>query len=487
MLLALAVAHGRPAGGATTLRSDAALRRAVEAQGERFVEAVNSDDAAFRKRVVRDIFLPESFANDGEQRLLGLLTRLRETLGTLAFHHAEAVSFGEPPDLRVSLHVYARSGKDGNWRDIQFYLSPETPHRIREIAFLADVAEPVYLPNGEISDPSTLGWLGGYVDRLAGAEDLAGGLLIAAGDRVMFERSVGYADSARRRAITSRTRFNLASGGKMFTALLIARLVEEGRVRFDDTLGTYLAAIPNLPGAGRVTIAQLLSHTSGIGEFWDEEYRRHWGTIRTLRDYLPFVSKAGIRFAPGQRFEYSNSNYILAGLIVEAVTRRPFHEALAERLLKPLGMRDTGLDPFDDADTLQAMRLKRGPVGWTTTDHGYRGSSAGGCLTTMADMLRFARALAAGRIVSPATLREMTTSKTAGLPGAPMEYGFGFILERTPDGRRSYGHGGIAQGVNFEFRYFPDADITLVAFSNQDNGAYDDLRRNTIKLITGQR
>lgn len=149
-------------------------------------------------------------------------------------------------------------------------------------------------------------------------------------------------------------------------------------------------------------------------------------------------------------------------------------------------MRDTGLFPFDDRDPSQAQRLARDEKrAWRTAAHGYRGSSAGGGLSTSADMLRFARGLVGHRIVSARMLDDMTTSKTSGLPGSPMAYGYGFILTQRPV--RSFGHGGIASGVNFEFRYFPESDITVIAFSNQDNGAYDDLRRNTIKLITGER
>jgi hypothetical protein len=101
-------------------------------------------------------------------------------------------------------------------------------------------------------------------------------------------------------------------------------------------------------------------------------------------------------------------------------------------------------------------------------------------------MLRLACALTGCRIVAPATLAEMTASRADGVPDAS-PYGYVFIPEQTRGGVRSFGHGGIANGVNFELRCFPGNDVTLIAFSNQDNGAYDDLRKNVTRLITGER
>lgn len=472
---------------AAGFKDDPKLRKAVEDQGRRFVEAVDSDDAAMRAVSIRALFTPASLEHEGEQKLLRLLDRLRDQLGMVEFHHAEAVSVGEGVGRRASLHVYVRSNKDGQWWDIQFRLDPAPPHRMETLVFLASVAEPVYLPNGGVTDATTIEWLGGYVDKLATEDDLSGGILIAAGDEEIFRRSFGYADSARRRPMNPRTRFNLASGGKMFTALALAQLVQQGRVHLGDTLVRYLPELAGQEFTHTVTIANLLTHTSGVGEYWDEEYEKHRHDIRTLKQFLPFVIKAGMNFKPGQQFEYCNSNYILLGLVLEAVTGMPYDAVLARQIFGPLGMRDTGLFPYDDRDSLQATSLTGQPRAWRRADLGFRGSSAGGCLSTLSDMLRFARGLVSDRIVSDSLLAVMTTPKTEGLPGPnPLSYGYGFETQKS-GGVRSFGHGGIARGVNFAFSYFPDSDITLLVFSNQDNGAYDDLRRNATKLITGER
>ena len=420
--------------------------------------------------------------------MLRLFARLRASMGALEFHHAEAMSSGSGADARASLHVYARAATDGKWRDFQFQLEPVAPHRIETLIFIADVTEPVYLPNDDITSAHTLEWLNGYIDKLAREDDLYGGLMVARGGTVILERTFGFADEAGRWPIGPDTRFNMASGGKMFTALAIAQLVVAGQLKLSDPVVRFVPELqPRGLGSG-VTIGQLLSHTSGLGEYWDDAYERDRRAIRTLRDFLPHVLRAGSRFPPGEQFEYSNSNYILAGLVLESVTGQSYDRVLRERLFDPLGMDRTSLDPFDPTDSLQAAPLARHDGAWRLADQGYRGSSAGGALTTLRDMLRFGRALVGGRVVPDSMLAAMVQSRTDGLPGRmPMPYGYGFEPQVSADGVRSFGHGGITRGVNFEFRYFPQADITLIAFSNQDNGAYDDLRRTVTRLVTGER
>jgi len=199
------------------------------------------------------------------------------------------------------------------------------------------------------------------------------------------------------------------------------------------------------------------------------------------------VRGAGYDFAPGTKASYSNSNFLLLGAIIEQVTGRDYFEAVDERIQRPAGLHETGFFDGRDGSPPLADRLVRNPAkdGWQLASRPLRGSPAGGGYSTCADILRFGRALQRGAFVPAASLRRMTADANTGIAdGFP--YGHGFIPER--HGRlTSYGHGGIARGVNFEFRYFPGLDITLVVFSNQDNGAYDDLRRNLTKLITGER
>jgi len=389
--------------------------------------------------------------------------------------------------VRRALHVFARSGADGRWRDFQIELAPDPPHRLARLIFVADVAEPVYLPNGEIKDPSTLEWLHGYVDRLAADEDLSGALLIAAGDSVIFERYFGSADSARSVPCSNRTRFNLGSGNKMFTALAIALLVAEGRLSFETTLDRFFPDHPEPDWARRATVGSLLSHTSGAAEYWTAETAAELRALSTMGEIRDLIWRAGVDFAPGEGCRYSNSNYVLAGLIVEAVSGQDYHEFVRERIYAPCGLTDTDTFVMDGTVPDLAMQLTGRPGAWIPAEHGRRGSAAGGGFSTPRDILRFSRALLRGEIVAPSMLAEMTRSHTAQIAECDLDAGYGFLLEKSPGGVRSFGHGGIARGVNFEYRYYPAFDITLVAFSNQDNRAYDTLPQTASRLITGDR
>jgi len=455
-----------------------------------FVAALNDTDRAARERALPTLYAEATLSGIGTERLLGQLERVHGMLGRLEFHGIETLEARGPEGVRRVMHLFAKAGKDGRWRDLQFMLEPVPPYRIAQMVFIAEVTEPVYLPNGAIDAEDTLAWLNGYIDRLAQREDLAAAILVRQGERTLLERYVGYADAARKRPIDAGTRFNLASGNKMFTAIGIAQLVAKEKLDYRDPISRFLPDFPEPERAGTTTLHHLLSHTSGIGEYWTDAFRAVRPNVRGTRDLLPWVVKAGYTAPAGTRYEYSNSNYALAGLVLEQVGGQDYDAFVRERIAAPLGLRDTACPPADAADPRRAQALVRGKdqPRWQAAPVAGRGTAAGGCVSTARDMARFAAALGQSEVVDARMLAEMTRPHTEGLPGTSEgeQYGYGFELARR-GGVSSFGHGGITAGVNFELRRFPAPDLTLVMFGNQDNGAYDDLRRNTIKLITGER
>jgi CubicO group peptidase (beta-lactamase class C family) len=455
---------------------------AIEALGERYVRAVNNPDTLAARATLDSIVLRDP-AVPGVDRWYGQVRRIREMLGPLKFHHAEVSGPRRDAPGEVVMHVFVQAS--GAWKDLQFFAT-SAPPRLKQLVFMADVTEPVYLPNGDIADPTTLKWLDGYVDRLAGNDQLYGAILIAQGDSVLFERYTGFEDVGRKRPITPATRFNLGSGNKMFTALELARLVGEKKLSFDDPVSKFGLGFPDSVVDPRCTVRQLLSHTSGVREFWTAEYDRAKPVTTDLHGFVPWIARAGRTGTPGERFEYCNSNFILAGLIIEKLAGGSYFDQIRDHLYKPLGMsRSNSRRETDDAAGFASPLSRSKDKGWEIASRGPGGSSAGGGVSTARDMLSFARALVQGRLVPPPMVTEVTRSQIGALP-ASIDYGLGF--ERWKDGQvASYGHGGIAAGVNFELRVFPREDLTLITFSNQDNGAYDDLRKNAIKLITGVR
>jgi CubicO group peptidase (beta-lactamase class C family) len=460
-------------------------RRRIEGYGEAYVAALNSGSEEARLKAIRAIYSSASLAEPGEARISAQMARLLEDMGRLEYHHSDLVAFERGASTSYVLHAYVRQKGGKMWNDLQFRVEPNPPHKINALVFIASVSEPVTLPNGPITDARTLEWLNGYIDTLVARDDLAGSLLLVVGERVLCERAFGYADAARTTKATPDTRFNLGSGDKMFTAVAVAQLAENGLLAFSDPIAKYFPDFPDAAFAQKATVAHLLSHTSGVGEYWTDEYERHSGEIRELRQMLPWVHAAGIDFQPGASFKYSNSNFILAGLIVEKVSGTDYYDYVRQHITGPLGMASTGSYPSDGSVAGLARPLVRDKEGWRLAPLRYRGTSAGGGYSTPRDILAFSRGLLSGKLVKPETFGLLTTAKNKGLQ-APFDYGYGFILDEESAGA-SFGHGGTARGINFAFRTFPETGITFVLFCNQDNGAFDDLRRNTIKLITGKR
>jgi len=462
-----------------------AERASIEQYGEQYVRALNSGSAESYAKSINSIFAVSTLEKIGLARIQKQMERIKLDFGALEYHHSEITEFNMGDAISRVLHVYAKPSGVTMWRDLQFRIEANPPHKLTELAFIAEVAEPVYLPNSAITDPNTLSWLNGYIDKLIAENDLSGSVLIAEGERLVFERVYGFADAKRAMRITDNTRFNLGSGNKMFTALAIAQLVAAGKLNYSDPLIKFFPDFPKRKFAGKATIHHLLSHTSGVGEFWTDEYQKHWHEIKSLHDYLPWIYKAGITFEPGKEFHYSNSNFLLAGLIIEQASGMDYYDYVRQNIYQPLDMTATDSYFRNDGQVVLAAPLKREEKGWVIANQGLRGSSAGGGYSTTRDMLKFARGLVAGKILSKENLSTMLASKTRGLAEAS-DYGYGFILSNEGN-VPSYGHGGIAAGVNFEFRHFPQLDLTFVIFCNQNNGAYDDLRKNIIKLITGAR
>ncbi len=446
--------------------------------GALFVQGVNDTTQVGRMDRAKQVYSADFLSKITPEKAISLFDRLHGQYGHLEYHHSEITG--------DYLHLYARSSADNRWHDFQFKIAKTPAVRLEGIVFIADVAEPIYLPNGSIDNQHTLDWLKSYVEKLSKENDLAAAVLIAKGDSVIFERYLGYADAARTRPISPHTRMNLGSGNKMFTALAIMQLRDAGNLQLTDSLSRYFPDYPHKEYINSATVGQLLSHTSGSGDYWTDAYEAAWDSIQTLDQMIPFVLVDTPTFAPGTQFQYSNSGFILVGKIIEKVSGEDYFDFVRKHIYRPLMMESSDSYLKLANDTTLAEPLARSGDGWKIARHGLRGSSAGGGYSTPRDMLRFMRGLTRNTIVAPVTLQEMVTPRNLELePAYP--YGYGFALALRSGRVISYGHAGQAPGINFEARYYPDDDITMVVFCNQDNGAYDDLRRNIDKLITGDR
>jgi CubicO group peptidase (beta-lactamase class C family) len=241
-------------------------------------------------------------------------------------------------------------------------------------------------------------------------------------------KAYGYAHRAYEVPNTVETRFAIASGAKSFTALAVVSLIVDGRLDLDTparaVLGNDLPLI-----AGDVTIEHLLSHRSGIGDYFDEDAGGDIDDyvmpvpvhrLATTEDYLAVLDGWPAKFAAGERFSYCNSGFVVLALIAERAAGTPFHELVDERVCVPAGLTDTA---FDRSDSLPG-RTATGYLadGRTNVLHlPVRGTGDGGIATTVADVERFWRAFRAGEIVPPSWVEEMQRPRSE-------HYGLGFWL-----------------------------------------------------------
>jgi CubicO group peptidase (beta-lactamase class C family) len=300
--------------------------------------------------------------------------------------------------------------------------------------------------------------------------------------------------------ITGRTRFNLASASKMFSAVAVAQLVDAGKVGLDERIGRFVEGLT--PEAATVTIRQLLTHSSGLGNFFAPQNRAAILRARTASDLLPLIAADKPAFAPGSRFAYSNSGFALLGVLIERVSGQSYGDYLHDHIFAPAGMRETGVDPRPLATLAVGMTAARpgqapasggraaGPLHPAPGAAAGFGSPAGGVFSTASDMQKFLKALARNRLASAAMTAALTTAQAQAAPATATEparlYGFGFGVGAF-EGQSWYGHNGGTLGANAEVAAFPDRGWSLVVLANRDPPAATDLFRYARALIMSPR
>jgi CubicO group peptidase (beta-lactamase class C family) len=281
----------------------------------------------------------------------------------------------------------------------------------------------------------------------------------------------GVLDKSGSPKIGADTRFNLASAGKMFTAVAVAQLLDSGKVRLDEPIGDHVRGLT--PEASKVTIRQLLNHSSGLGNFFSPDNLKAIKHARSVSELLPLVASETPSFTPGSQFQYSSTGFLILGLLVEKVTGLSYDRYLNQHVFAPAGMVASGLDPGlvpKQAVGMTTSPRRKGPLR-PAPEAALRGNPAGGAFSTASDMQRFFAALLAGWLTSPAMLKELTSPQMMAAPAKgdspQVSYGFGFGVG-VFHGHRWFGHNGGAPGANTETAAYPDDLSTIVVMSNRD-------------------
>jgi CubicO group peptidase (beta-lactamase class C family) len=305
-----------------------------------------------------------------------------------------------------------------------------------------------------------------------------GAVLVVDGDKVLLDKGYGMASLEWGIANTPETKFRLGSITKQFTATLVLFLQQDGKLKVDDPVSKYL---PDTPKAWeKITIANLLGHTSGIPNFTSLKDFGTWSqSPRTSADILAFFRDKPLDFEPGSKFAYSNSNYEVLGAIIEKVSGRTYGNLLRERIFDPLGMKDSGLDKDElilpkraegyrpDKDGLVVARSESMSVPW----------SAGSIYSTTGDLLKWEHGLFGGKVLSADSLKAMTT------PGKG-DYGFGVGIHETA-GNKVVAHGGGIEGFNTNLIYVPEKRIAVVVLANVNGGAPGEMGDQLLQTTLG--
>ena len=396
----------------------------------------------------------------GEKDLLQAFAMLADVLGPgmAALVPTLVSAEGSDSELRYTL-------ADGRRVALTLTLSDEDPPRIERFGVRPLPPEVAAVPIDEL--PSAIA---ARVQSEFAAGRFSGVVLVARGKDVIHAQAVGWADREAKRANTLDTPINLGSINKMFTAIAIAQLKAAGKLDWQDTVGHHLPDFPNATIRDRVTIHQLLTHTSGVGSYWNDAHEARKNTLSSQQGFLETFVDQPLLFEPGEGIEYSNGGPVILGLIIEAISGRDYYSYVREHIYRPAGMSSADHYLRDDQEAGIAIGYTKQENGaWkeNTAELSLRGSAAGGGYASANDLLAFSRALGGGRLLSQLELEALWKPHTQ---PEPIGYGYLFSVGNL-SGHRFVGHNGGAPGISAEFLHYPDDGVAIIVLANQDNAA----------------
>lgn len=293
----------------------------------------------------------------------------------------------------------------------------------------------------------------------ADRDEFSGSVLVARGDEVLLDKGYGLANREWNIPNAGDTRFRLASVTKQFTAVAIMILTEQGKVDLDAPVKTYL---PDAPAAwDAVTVRHLLSHTGGVPNFTDfDDYQATKALPATIDSLIARFRDRPLDFQPGDDWAYSNSGYVLLTAIIERAGGQSYADFVAEHLFQPLGMTDSGYDDQSEILPRRASGYVPGPDGAANAPYVDMTipQGAGGLYSTTRDLLKWEQGLFGGRLLSPASLAELTTPILN-------DYALGVFVQ-VRDGHTVISHSGGIEGFSTYLSHSPTDDMTVVVLGN---------------------
>jgi D-alanyl-D-alanine carboxypeptidase len=310
------------------------------------------------------------------------------------------------------------------------------------------------------------------------------GVVLADGES--FGLAVGYSDREAKTLMKPDDRMLAGSVGKTFAAATAFQLVKEGKINLDDRIEKYLGKEPwfdKLPNARQITVRQLMNHTSGLvryefKETFTNDLTKNPMKVWTPEERLAYLFGETAKFEPGKGWDYSDTNYIVLGMIIEKVTGKKFYDEANRRLIKPLDL--------DDTIPQESPKMKGVVQGYAGAGNPFGGKDAmiengkfvinpqlewtgGGYASTSQDLARWAKMMYEGKAYDPSLLPQVLDGVAAPMLGKDSRYGLGVIIRQTQAGT-SYGHSGFFPGYLTDMMYFPEARVAIAVQVNTSVG-----------------
>jgi CubicO group peptidase (beta-lactamase class C family) len=306
-----------------------------------------------------------------------------------------------------------------------------------------------------------------------------GTVLIARGNDVLFSKGYGSANLEWSIPNTPSTKFRLGSVTKQFTAASILLLEERGKLKVDDPVKKYL---PDAPAAwDKMTIFHVLTHTAGIPNFTSfPDYTSTEAISTTPEKLVARFRDKPLDFQPGEKWNYSNSGYVLLGYLIERISGQSYEKFVQENIFTPLGMKDSGYDSNSAVISHRASGYTPGPNGTVNAGfvHMSIPFSAGALYSTTEDLLRWEQGLFGGKVLSAASLQKMTTP-------VKNDYAFGLQVH-TVKGRKVIDHGGGIEGFNTLLAYYPEQKLTVAVLGNLNGSAPEQIAAAVASVALGE-
>lgn len=312
------------------------------------------------------------------------------------------------------------------------------------------------------------------------AKKFMGTVLVERDGKVLLDQGYGYANLEWNIPNLPTTKFRLGSVTKQFTAASILLLEERGKLNVNDPVKKY---IPDAPATwDKVTIYHLLTHTSGIPSFTGfPDYASTEAKPSTPQELVARFRDKPLNFEPGEKWEYSNSGYVLLGYLLEKISGQKYADFVQENIFTPLGMKDSGYDSNSAVIAHRASGYTPSPNG--TVNSGYIDMSipfsAGALYSTTEDLMRWEEGLFGGKVLSAAELQKMTK---------PFKENYAFGLGVNDEhGYKLIDHGGGIEGFNTQLSYYPNDKLVVVVLANLNGSAPGEIARNLAAVVHGEK